>query len=136
MQTCLNLWVSPCRHDLVLTRHQLSEIAEGLSYLHSRTVIHGDLKAVRSCPDSCFTAILTLHQMNVLVDVVDNVPRACIADLGTAIVTRNLNSMRAATVQGSKTPRWSAPEVLKEQNPTMKSDVYSFAMIVVEVRRR
>ena len=71
-----------------------------------------------------------------LVDVVDNTPRACITDFGTTIVTRNLNSMRAATVERSSMPRWSAPEVLKEQNPTMKSDVYSFAMTVIEVRHR
>ena len=30
------------------TPHQLSDVAEGLSYLHSCDVIHGDLKGVRN----------------------------------------------------------------------------------------
>ena len=73
------------------------------------------------------------------VDENTNVPWACIADLGTATVTSNLYSVRSATEQKSKTPRWSAPELLEEQdvehrNPTQKSDVFSFAMVTIQVR--
>jgi hypothetical protein len=32
-----------------LTPKQLSDVAEGLRYLHSCDVVHGDLKAVRDC---------------------------------------------------------------------------------------
>ena len=73
-------------------------------------------------------------QMNILVDVVDNVPHARIVDFGIAIVTRNLNSIRPPTRQGAHTPRWSAPETFLEQNPSKESDIYSFAMVAIEVR--
>ena len=71
--------------------------------------------------------------MNILVDVVDNVPHARIVDFGIAIVTKNLNSIRPATHQRAHTPRWSAPEIFGEQNPSKESDIYSFAMVTIEV---
>ena len=73
--------------------------------------------------------------MNILVDVVDNVAHARIADFGITIVTKNLDSIRPATRQEAHTPRWSAPEILLEQNPTQESDIYSFAMVTIEVYR-
>ena len=72
--------------------------------------------------------------MNVLVDVVDNVPHACIVDFGIAIVTKNLDSIRPATRQGAHTPQWSAPEIFLGQNPSEESDIYSFAMVMIEVQ--
>ena len=73
--------------------------------------------------------------MNILVDVVDNIPHARIADFGITIVTKNVDSIRPATRQEAHTPRWSAPEILLEQNPSKESDVYSFAMVTIEVYR-
>ncbi|KAF9643026.1 kinase-like protein [Thelephora ganbajun] len=94
----------------------LSDVAKGLHYLHSCNVIHGDLKG-----------------FNILVDVVGNSARARIADFGLAIVTKNLNSLRPATGQPFHTPLWSAPEVLYGENPSKESDIFSFAMIMIEV---
>jgi len=94
----------------------LSDIAKGLCYLHSRKVIHGDLKG-----------------FNILVDIIDNSPCARIADFGLAIVTQNLDSIRPATGQNFNTPLWSAPEVLSGENPSKESDIYSFTMIMIEV---
>ena len=71
--------------------------------------------------------------MNVLVDVINGTPHARIADFGIAIVTKNLDSMRPATYQNIHTPAWSAPEVMRGENPSKESDVYSFAMIMHEV---
>ena len=71
--------------------------------------------------------------MNILVEVVDNVPHARIADVGITIVTKNLDSICADTRQDVHTSRWSAPEIFCEQNPSEKSDVYSFAMVTIEV---
>ena len=68
-------------------------------------------------------------------EVVDNIPHARIMDFGITIVTKNLDSIRPATHQDAHTPRWSAPEILREQNPTKESDIYSFAMVTIEVYR-
>ena len=73
--------------------------------------------------------------MNILVEVVDNIPHARLADFGIATVTKNLDSIRTETRQDVHTPRWSAPEILREQNPTKESDIYSFAMVTIEVHR-
>ena len=73
--------------------------------------------------------------MNILVEIVDNVPHARIADFGIAIVTKNADSIRAPTRQDGHTPRWSAPEIFRRHNPTKESDVYSFAMVTIEVSR-
>ena len=42
-----------------LPSHQLSGVAEGLNYLHSCNVIHGDLKGVHGCSKSHFAPVLT-----------------------------------------------------------------------------
>ena len=73
------------------------------------------------------------HQTNVLVELIDNIPHARIADFGVTIVTKNLDSVRAETRQDVHSPRWSAPEIIREQNPSKASDVYSFAMVMIEV---
>jgi len=49
---------STASHD-ELTPHQLSDVAEGLNYLHSCNVIHGGLKGVRDCAGSHFVTGLT-----------------------------------------------------------------------------
>ena len=50
--------LSPSLHE-TLTSTQLSDVAEGLNYLHSCNVIHGDLKAVRDFSKYRLTARLT-----------------------------------------------------------------------------
>ena len=75
------------------------------------------------------------HQMNVLVEVVGGTPHSRVAGFGLATVTKNLDSIRPATDQNIHTPSWSAPEVLRGENPSKESDVYSFAMIMIEVHR-
>ena len=48
MQTNLALYVPFALHEVGSSLlHQLSDIADGLNYLHSRNVVHGDLKGVR-----------------------------------------------------------------------------------------
>ena len=42
----------------LLLRYQLSDVAEGLCYLHSCNVIHGDLKGVSGYPKSRLTTAL------------------------------------------------------------------------------
>ncbi|KAF9643029.1 kinase-like protein [Thelephora ganbajun] len=91
----------------------ISNIAEGLRYLHTRNVIHGNLKG-----------------LNVLVD---DHARARVADFGIAVAARNLNLIRPVTTQPLHALRWSAPEVLKGEDLNKKSDIFSFAMVMIEV---
>jgi len=92
-------------------------VAEGLSYLHSNDVIHGDLKG-----------------LNILFDGV-GVP--LITDFGETSITINPYTNNASTPSHSYSVRWAAPEILEALNsnrrPTKMSDVYSFAIVVSEI---
>lgn len=92
-------------------------IADGLTYLHSKNVIHGDMKG-----------------QNVLFDGA-GVPR--ISDFGATSITIR-PSANASTPSSSLSIRWAAPELLEPSHanygrPTFASDVYSFAVVVTEV---
>jgi serine/threonine protein kinase len=108
---------------------QLCDIAKGLCYLHFCNVIHGDLKGVCSCSKYCFTTTLTLQQPNVLID---DSGHARIADFGLATVTQNIDS-GSASYQHGHTARWTAPEVLEGGIYSKEADVFSFAMVMIEV---
>lgn len=109
---------------------QLSDTAEGLCYLHSCNVIHGDLKGVRG-PQFCLSTLSTPNQNNILVD---DSGHARIVDFGLAMVTKNSDSILSATINSGHTPRWTAPEVLKDGNHSKEADIFSFAMVMIEVR--
>ena len=54
-------------------------------------------------------------------------------DFGFTSVVRGLNSVLVPELQGC-TLRWAAPEVIRgEGGSTQEADVYSFAMVVIEV---
>ncbi|OAX34719.1 kinase-like protein [Rhizopogon vinicolor AM-OR11-026] len=90
-------------------------IAEGLDYLHTKDVIHGDL-----------------HPGNVLIDDSGN---PCLADFGLATVAGDeelqLTTLTAESILNS---RWRAPEVIgidgSPERPTFKSDIYSFGSVM------
>jgi len=109
--------------------HKLWDVAKGLDYLHSRNMVHGDLKGVRGRSESHFATILTLNQPNILVD---GSGHARITDFGQTMVTKNPDTMRSASQHGN-TPRWAAPEVLGGQPPSREADIFSFAMVMIEV---
>ncbi|KAI9143053.1 kinase-like domain-containing protein [Paraphysoderma sedebokerense] len=83
----------------------------GRSTIHD--VIHGDLKAI-----------------NILVD---DSGRAKITDFGFAVVKVTSNGNGNQSNIGTGTLRWTAPECLKGEKPTFKSDVYAFAVTCYEV---
>ncbi|KAF8839149.1 kinase-like protein, partial [Paxillus ammoniavirescens] len=103
----------------------VSDVAAGLQYLHSRSVVHGDLSGG-----------------NVLIDA-DG--RACISDFGlSTLLTQLGGSTFATTHQAAGTLRWTAPELLDLQEPvdgvdpphtvpSPQSDVYSFGRIMLQV---
>ena len=121
------------RPSEVLTRHQLDDIVEGLHYLHSHNVVHGDLKGVCVYPKFRSALVLIPNQPNVLVD---DTGHARITDFGFAVVTHNLDIMWGALPGDGHTARWTAPEILTGKGANSKeADVFSFAMVVIEVSR-
>ncbi|KAJ7266652.1 kinase-like domain-containing protein [Mycena rebaudengoi] len=92
----------------------LFETAQGLAYLHSQNIVHGDLRGG-----------------NVLID---NGEHAQLADFGLAVVTDATIGTTSTTRRGSS--RWMAPELLNpelEFERTRASDVYAFACLCVEL---
>ena len=81
-------------------------------------------------------------QPNVLIDAEGN-PR--LMDFGCSSITRNVWSANASTPHGGGSIRWSAPELVplstdltdlervRSTRPTNESDVYSLAMVTIEV---
>ena len=106
-------------------RRQLSNVASGLYYLHSRDVIHGDLKGVRDYSRSRFIVVLILGQSNVVVDA-DGYAR--IADFRLATVGPGVDSEQTA-----ETGQWPAPEILEGEPTSKATDIFSFAMVMIEV---
>ena len=73
-------------------------------------------------------------QPNILVDATGH---AMITDCGLAMVTQNLGSIRDAPDEYGHSARWIAPEILDNRGTFSKeADVFSFAMVVIEVRCR
>jgi len=61
----------------------------------------------------------------------DNTGRACLADFGLAALVPEPGS--AGSIKDGHAVRWAAPEILDKDGPvTKESDVYSFAMVVIE----
>ncbi|GMF14432.1 unnamed protein product [Phytophthora fragariaefolia] len=85
------------------------EAAKGLQYLHERGIIHGDLKG-----------------NNILVCDAT----AKLADFGLSVFARSSNPDDDAGALGAF--RWKAPECLAGAGPTFESDIYSFAMCIIE----
>ena len=80
------------------------------------------------------TTVLTSGQPNILVDD-SGCPR--ITDFCLAIVAQNQDSIRDARGEPRHTTRWTAPEILNKKGSFSKgADVFSFAMVMVEVRCR
>jgi serine/threonine protein kinase len=100
----------------------LYEAALGLQYLHSRGVVHCDLKC-----------------NNILIG---RDGKAKVSDYGLSRVRQqqlegvfDKSSQQGSDVYeltGVGAPRWKAPEVLNGAEPTVQSDIYSFGMCVVE----
>ncbi|KAJ6479207.1 kinase-like domain-containing protein [Mycena vitilis] len=94
----------------------LYEIAQGLQYLHSRGIVHGDLRGVN---------ILIQEDWS-----------ACLADFGLSAfsdATASVTSNRAGSTY------WMAPELLAPErfggssSRTPASDVYAFACVCIEL---
>ena len=106
-------------------------------------MVHGDLKGVSDLHKTCLTTLLMGHaQPNILIN---NDKNAVLCDFGLASITADAESAHASTVNSAGSIRWMAPERLSifdgnsEPAPnamrvTKESDMYSLAMVVIEVR--
>lgn len=98
----------------------ISDSAEGLGYLHSRGMVHGDIRGA-----------------NVLID--DN-GHARLTDYGLITYAEDAISRMAVPTNRYGGGRWMAPELhypekfdLTSYDRTPASDVFAFGMLVVEV---
>jgi len=95
-------------------------------------MIHGDLKGVRDHQNTYLVILLTSGQPNILVGD-SGCPQ--ITDFGLAMVAQTQDSVRSLQGEHGHTARWTAPEILNERGTHSKeADVFSFAMVMVEVR--
>jgi len=88
------------------------EIAQGMAFLHSKDIIHRDLKS-----------------LNVLVDEENSMK---ITDFGTSRIVERATLMTSAI----GTVSWMAPEILNNEKYSEKADVYSFGIIIWEILSR
>lgn len=93
-------------------RKFLIDSCKGMTYLHSRKIIHRDLKT---------------HNL-----LIDNNWNVKVADFG---LSRSMVESDA-TLTACGTPSWAAPEVLRRDHYTYKADVYSFAICLWEMSTR
>jgi len=118
---------------------QLWDVADGLHYLHSRNVIHGDLRGVSDSilhSRFCRSQILisTNSKANILIDKDGH---ARLTDFGLTSIIRGEYSVCSPQESGeASTTTWAAPEILRGGPATKEGDVFTFAMVAVEVRTR
>ena len=113
--------------------YQLSGVAEGLNHLHNCDIIHGNLKGVSGRVNR-WSIVLTSRKSNILVDAAGH---ALVADFGLATVIQDLDSIRSGLDEHSQCAQWIAPEILGGRGIYSKeADVFSFAMVTVEVSCR
>ncbi|KAF9646872.1 kinase-like protein [Thelephora ganbajun] len=108
------------RFDHTLTKLQLIGVTRGLDYLHNNEVIHGGLRS-----------------SNILIDAKGS-PR--LSDFGLVSIKKDINSVNAEEPNHEYMVRYCAPELLDteeavwfKKKPTIKSDVYSLSMVIVEL---
>ncbi|KAG1878182.1 kinase-like domain-containing protein, partial [Suillus subluteus] len=94
-------------------------VADGLNYLHSENIIHGDL-----------------HPANVLIDDSGN-PR--LTDFGLATVAGDTElQLSMTTATRTLDSRWRAPEIVgierDPEKPSFKSDIYALGGVMFFVR--
>ncbi|KAH8080695.1 kinase-like domain-containing protein [Cristinia sonorae] len=93
----------------------LLEIARGLEYLHQEQVVHGDLRGANILIDGDLHVRLSDFGLSMLVDS---------------------NPLSTSPSEHGGVGRWSAPELFHGSRQSVKSDVWSFACVCIEIYTR
>jgi serine/threonine protein kinase len=107
-------------------------VIDGLAYLHSRQVVHGDLK-----PVSIFlvddTRVFESKQSNIMIDD-QGTARTC--DFGLVRILSDETHGKLATTTYTGTPRYLAYElvIVERPIPTLASDIYALGCVALDVR--
>lgn len=111
--------------------------------MHGRDpqIIHGDIKGVRFkyLPLVTIPDLYCLLQLNVLIS---NEGNALLCDFGLSKMISDMATMSGTPTElfGAGTIRWMAPELFSDEHgdgsKTSASDIYAFAMLIVEVWMR
>ncbi|KAJ1302624.1 hypothetical protein OPQ81_002941 [Rhizoctonia solani] len=97
-----------------INRHALClQVTEGVAYLHSRDMIHGDLKTG-----------------NILVSL-DGIPK--LTDFDHSISSGFSLQFSISTHKGGGTLRWMAPELAMNEEKAKRTDVYALGMTFLEI---
>ena len=86
-------------------------MVQGLIYLHSKGIAHGDVKGT-----------------NVLIY---SGPRAALCDFGLSKIVSTTPS--TGTIGGLGTLRWQSPELMEGGARSLAGDVYAYGMTIYEV---
>ena len=103
--------------------------------MHERDIAHGDLKVVCIC--SPLVRIAYLHNISQDNILISDEGQAQITDFGVACIL----DVRGYTTLIERNVRYVAPELMpinptqdgKDPRPTLKSDIYSLAILLLQV---
>ncbi|PBK63646.1 kinase-like protein [Armillaria solidipes] len=98
----------PKQHNLAL------DITHGMNYLHTLSIVHGDLKGDNILITDDYRAVIVDFGISFVMG-------------GTTFATSSPSSRKGGTV------RWQAPEVLRGGPNSFSADVYSLACVYFEV---
>ncbi|KAG0701065.1 kinase-like domain-containing protein [Suillus ampliporus] len=90
----------------------IKQVAAGLSYLHGKDIVHGDLTGT-----------------NVLVD---SAGRLRLADFGLSMILAEAENATFNSCHPGNT-RWMAPEALEDDKLTKAGDIYSYGCVMLQI---
>jgi serine/threonine protein kinase len=116
----------------------LKDVIGGLHYLHSKQVVHGDLKGVSLRSNLTQQTMMMMMMMYIQDNIlVDDFGSARLCDFGLASLPQGT---KASTRVGVGSTRYMAPELFdigtecdESPKPTAASDVYALSSVTLEV---
>jgi len=115
-----------------LTRNFTRQILDGLSYLHSRNIIHRDIKGANVLVDN--RGAVKISDFGVSKQTTSNLTNPSTL-ASTTTVVKDFGPLGGpgtrTSLQGSVF--WMAPEVVRQTGQSIKSDIWSVGCLIVEM---